>query len=50
MACVLLAGCGQRGPLYLPTPGSEPKKKTSQVAPQDPLRADASSAATPPGR
>ncbi|MCL4183596.1 MAG: lipoprotein [Burkholderiaceae bacterium] len=49
-AFVLLAGCGQRGPLYLPTPGSEPKKKTSQAAPQGPLRADTPPVATPSGQ
>jgi predicted small lipoprotein YifL len=38
ISTLLLAGCGQTGPLYLPVPEPEPL----QEQPQDPGEADAS--------
>jgi len=39
---LLLAGCGQTGPLYLPEPEQEPE----QELPQEPRETDASPAPT----
>ena len=33
---LLLAGCGQTGPLYLPEPEQEPEQEQPQAPPPDP--------------
>ena len=36
LCTLLLAGCGQTGPLYLPEPEQEPEQEQPQAPPQDP--------------
>ncbi len=51
LACLLLAACGQKGPLYLPTqkppitPGAEYRPQDSKPAPEEEKQDEAKAAA-----
>jgi predicted small lipoprotein YifL len=46
LICMLLAGCGQTGPLYLPEPEQEPEQEQPQAPPPDPGETAADPAAS----